>query len=364
MIKVFQGLTEICLKNKEAVEQWNSALCGDGTPMEFSVVIDSRAAVSVAYSVDPPARRDDVDPTGRSLRTWANLVIPYGKVCSETIDELLKRFPAIMGDLREAYAAFGARYAPGKPQLGRLYFKTDDIPVEQVWAFLSAHLDENDMKILQRPPLSQGVLLGIGYDFHPAGLARVKVYVLIDRLSREASRGMLQDVLGEKGVEIQRIVDKISRQKNPFWIPPHSLVSMGFQPGANSRNIKINLSARAWEWESFTDVWPVVSFILNEWKIPVRSEVFPSGSGESSWRFVPTWLSIDASKKTESLSIYFKPLRKFGPSLQVLSGEEEGNSQEQAVWGEGSPDGVKIFSMMFAQLVGTDIRASLSGSAS
>lgn len=359
MMRVFRGLTEICLADTQAVRTWNSDLCSDGVPMEFSIVIESNADASFRYIVDPPGGVQDTPSSAQSLRKWADLVVPYRDKCSGLIDELLRSFPATIPNLPDSYLAFGARFAPGIAQAGRLYFKTTYTPVDRVYAFLSSHLDREDMRLLQGSGLVEGSLIGVGFDFHSGGLGRVKAYVMIDRLTRQTTLDLLERTLGKPGLEQQ--IDKISRQKNPFWVIPQTLVAVGFRLGTGSRDIKITLPATQWEWHSFSDLWPVIASVLSEWGIPVGSEPFPQSSGKPYWRFTPTWLSIDGSAKTGSLSIYFKPMLEDCASIAAKLCSRYIRTGENSSCEEKNRRGVRVFEAMFGELLRADAKAGASG---
>lgn len=354
MLEVFRGLTEECLKDAAAIEGWSSELCTDGAPIEFSICIDNKANVTFSYVVDPWAGTRDVLRSDQCEHAWANLVVPYRETCSELVDELLGTFRATIPDVTRSYVGFGARFAPGTVPAGRIYFKASERPVELVYTLLSVHLEQDDVELLQRYPLGGGNIIGIGYDFLPAGLGRVKVYVLVDRMPREASLVLLKDVLGTPRTGMQTILDKISRQRHPFWIIPPTIVSVGFRPGTSSRDLKFSFSAAAWEWATFRDLWPVVSSVLTEWDAPVAPEISTQCMVEPQWRFAPTLLCISGSEKTENLSFYFRPLGKEYSSIESVPSVQARQADTHRAIREESLHGAWIFEMMYKELLQSD----------
>jgi len=309
-LELFIGLTGECLADEAALGKWNSLLSFAGTPIEFSVAVDEDAAVSVRFAVDTL-----LDPSGSSeslktLRSRADLVIPCCQDCADLLDQLFDRHLTVTPPDAGSCLAHGIRVSPGKPRAGRLYFKTWWQPREDVHRLLSSILHPDDMKLLRSSSLANLGILGVAYDFNDRGLGRIKIYSWTEMQARETAVAAAREFLGSKADSLADTLELISRDKHPLWSIPRICVGLGFRPEGNYRDLKLSLPVLPqWEWKRFHQIQPVVWQILRKWGIPVP-EVSADPEARPAWRFFPSWLSVDASPKGQSLSVYFLPAKK------------------------------------------------------
>lgn len=309
-LDVFVGLTRECLADEAALERWKSELSFAGTPIEFSVAVDEDAAVSVRFAVDTVLDSAESSESVKTLRSRADLVIPCAQDRAELLDQILDRHLSATPRDAGSCLAHGIRLSPGKTRAGRLYFQTWRQPREDVHVLLSSLLHPDDMKLLRTSSLGSLGVLGVAYDFNDQGLARIKIYSWTEGQARETAVAAAREFLGSRADSLYDTLELVSRHKHPLWSIPRICVGVGFRPEGDYRDLKLSLPVLPqWGWNRFHHIQPVVWKILRQWGIPVP-EVAADPEARPQWRFFPSWLSVDASPKGESLSVYFLPTKK------------------------------------------------------
>jgi|GEM_PF-1145264 len=352
LLELFGMLTAECLSGCDSAARWDSDLTTDGVPVEFSCVVDPAGTGSVRFIVDSQAGPQDRAKAQATIRRHAGLVVPRSESSSGLTELLVDRHLAEVPDFSRSYVGFGARFAPGKPRAGRLYFKTWWTSFWNVYWILSELLENEGFRRFRSSFLGQERIQGVAYDFNHQGLARVKLYVWAGSSPMDTVRALATDLPGLRKAPLDELVALVAQAAPDSAVCPPVLLGVGFAPESDYCDLKVSFSASEWEWGAFNSLIPVLTPVLEYWGLPADFETAGNSSAPPWWRFVPTWISIDASPKGESLSVYLKPCRMSLEGLDSFSGDSDPRGTGLA------HEGRSVFGMMFSQLLECEASAN------
>lgn len=351
LVNLFGQLVGESLSQDYGVERWDSDLTPGGVPIELSSVVDPEGAGSVRFTVDTQPGPQDSARARAVIRDHAEMVVPRSASSSDLIDLLLARHLAEVPDFSRSYVGFGARFATGKPRAGRLYFKTWWMPSWGLFRTLSGLVQNEGLRLFRSSFLGQQQIQGVGYDFDTRGLARVKIYVWAGAASKEAGPALAAVLPGLSRAPLDELVNLVMQSRRTSTAAPPVLLGVGFAPTGDYCDLKVCFLANAWGWKTFHDLQPVLLAILGHWG--VRTDFDPPDGPKATpwWRFAPTWISIDASPRQESLSIYFAPVRMPIESRGALSSPLVGRADASS----NKPS--TVFEMMYSRLLASEAPA-------
>jgi hypothetical protein len=151
-------------------------------------------------------------------------------------------------------------------------------------------------------------LFGFCCDFAENRVAALKLYACSDAFSRDRTFGMARSLLGRESARLEELLDLVCGLRESWWFVPPTLVGVSRGGLQNLSRVDLHLPLMAWEWTTFSGLWPTVSAILTRWGGGPMGPSTGKPHTAPHWRFSPTILSIGVSEDgSEDLSVYFKP---------------------------------------------------------
>lgn len=283
-------------------------LCADGTPVEFSVALDSHGQVAARFVCDVADARLELTELRQSLRDAAKYVIPSSWSCTPKLDELFARHLSGVRSSTLFKMWHGAGVSPGKPVMGKLYFNCEWLSQKEVLTAISVAAGEDAEQLVAASPYFQTLgCAGVGYDFSPHGLHKVKVYVRVPQFDLSLA---LLEARGLPSIDHERCQELLSVITRSVTLSaPNYVFSLGFLPRLGLQEWKVYLVLG----DMYADICSagsILSVILNRWSFTAPQFDF---SGPS--RFKPTLLAAGVDGQREMASLYFRPFLPAWPPL-------------------------------------------------
>jgi hypothetical protein len=278
-----------------------AALCSDGTPLEWSLSIDNRGRHALRYVCDVAAGMpDDAKAQGEWFRSLAEKVTPRFPGSSTLLDRLFKMHLHGAPDSARFKVWFGAGLSAETPRTGMLYFNTEWLRRTQVIEILAPHFpSENTGALAAWADAARADYDGIAYDFDPAGVRKVKVYLRPGSAGLETCFKLLP---GAAGPTLSRLI------KDAFGANRRSrrggfMVALGLPAHSTEVEASVYLHLESWGVHDFAGLTPILRRMLGNWDIDLGPGLSRGPRG-----CVPTLLSFSTAGDRPRLAVYFKPL--------------------------------------------------------
>ena len=340
MRHIFYRLVKPCFRNDSPrIEQWNSELCSNGTPIEFGFTLYDTHHSALRFVVDTQCRPGTPWDALAAIERDAPAILPSG-AAMETVSRVARRHLKGAGEAVRTYVFHSARCESSQDITGRLYLNCTWRSRRELETILYENLRQHTPICLNTPLLGDEQILGAAYDFGESGVSRFKLYLQIDRDVREKVLAIAVDLLGERALLMGSLLDGVNCLKDPGWCIPPTLLGLGLSADGRHREVKLTLPAMIWEWDTYDELRPVLFSVLSRWgrnQAHQGRDVRISG-GKPSPLFRLTQLCIAVSTTDESFTVYFRPLKSLAEAHLVPLGPSSANRGE-SLWRHDALDG-------------------------
>lgn len=282
-------------------------LCAGGTPLEFSVALDSLGQAAARFVCDVTDTGLEPAQIRQTLREAADDIIPASWPAAAALDGLFDRHLTRARPSALFKMWHGAGFSPGKPPMAKLYFNCEWLSRRDVAdAIFAAAGDDAANIVAASPYLVRLGCAGIGYDFRPDGLHKVKAYVRVPQFDFDAA---LEEASRLPGIDHERCRDLmalVSREMVPS--APNYVFSLGFIPALGLQEWKVYLVLGD-AYQDLRSAAQLLGSVLARWSLAP-----PRFDSDLPSRFEPTLLAAGVDGQREMASLYFRPVLPLWPT--------------------------------------------------
>jgi hypothetical protein len=299
--RIFKGLVGRAFS--PACHSRRSNLCSDGTPIEFSLALDSLGRFAIRFVCDIWDENLEDAEAGSAMLEFGSIAASRDWSCWPTLESLhhlhLQGAPASS----RFKMWHGAGFSPGLPRVAKFYFNTEWRSQDETRDILASLLSSEEVAELSDSTFHRlKHWAGVGYDCSQTGIGKVKAYA---RFAEFRLDEMLPEVTRHCARQSEAFCDlaNLITDGNPFAGTSNCMASVGFFPRHRFHEFKAYVPFEAWGIHQFSEITPMMQRVMARWGIDGGLALASNGPGG----FAPTLLSFGVDDTRETVSLYFRP---------------------------------------------------------